>query len=129
MKILLLTIGGFSHVNEKLIQHFSYIGHECVQVDMLDYIARRNVLKHPMIIGLSLLEAVRRDPKHAIDNFKKTVHAFKALTKIATRIVKNIECDVILQTQVFFTIDRKIIEKPYYPFSPGRCSFLQSARD
>jgi glycosyltransferase involved in cell wall biosynthesis len=116
-KLLLLTIGGFSHVNDQITAQFEQKGVECVRVDLLRYIEKRNFTKHPYTIVRSLLTAYLENRNSYLNSYKKTAFAFRQLTKVATELVREIDCDVILQTQLLFTIDRKVIDKPYFVYT------------
>ena len=117
MRILLLTIGEFSHVNNKLLEQFVANGCEYIRIDLLEYIERKEIFRHPYIIGLGLFLAFLKDPKSFKTSYKKSAFAFNCLSKIATQLVEEVECDIIVQTQVFFTIDRKQVNKPYFIYT------------
>lgn len=117
MKILLVTIGSLSHVNDRLASSLEALGHKIIRVDLLRYIERRNVFRSPYTIGLSLLIALLKNPRTFKDDYKKTAFAFRRLSKIATELVRNVDCDIIIQTQVFFGIDRRFVKTPVFIYT------------
>lgn len=117
INILLLTIGEYSHVNQKLSAEFEHLGHQVTRVDLKEYIYRGFIFRHPVRIATALMVGASYAPYNVWDAYKKTAYAFSMLSRVASRVALKSNCDVIIQTQALFSIDKKRVAKPYFIYT------------
>jgi len=56
-------------------------------------------------------------PYNLWDAYKKTAFAFSMLSRAATRAALHSNCDIIIQTQTLFSVDKKRVATPYYIYT------------
>ena len=114
MKILFLKIGGFSKVNENLIEQLSKL-HDLKVVEVHDAINPRKLTLIALYnFTINFFITFVNYGKNWKHYYTKTPFIFKAMTKYCEHKLKTEDYDVILQTQTLFAASSRKPKKPYY---------------
>lgn len=114
MKILFLKIGGFSKVNENLIEQLSKF-HDVKVIEVHDCIDLRKLsIRSIYNSAINFLITFVNYGKRWKYYYTKTPFIFKAMTKYCEHKLKTEDYDIILQTQTLFAASFDKPKKPYY---------------